>query len=172
MDHWAWTWVRIHVHTCSNTSVMIYHCGVSLSEQHTDLLICHCTKQDLSHTSRYVDKSSPKIARYHIHMPTARAATVSVATYAETKLYTEVMTWAEFLTFISAVYAWPLPEAISTIVLMEILYCLWATCHCCLPRECACCILIEQGIWGALEEEYHSGLASSRRATMLCIQKL
>ena len=25
------------------TSVMIYHRGVSLSEQHTDLLICHCT---------------------------------------------------------------------------------------------------------------------------------
>ena len=37
-----------------NTSVMIYHCEVSLSKQHTDLLICHCTKQDLSHTSRYV----------------------------------------------------------------------------------------------------------------------
>ena len=40
------------------TSVMIYHRGASLSEQHTDLLICHCTKQDLSHTStcRYVEK--------------------------------------------------------------------------------------------------------------------
>ena len=25
------------------TSVMIYHRGASLSEQHTDLLICHCT---------------------------------------------------------------------------------------------------------------------------------
>ena len=37
------------------TSVMIYHCGASLSEQHNDLL---CTKQDLSHTSRYVDESS------------------------------------------------------------------------------------------------------------------
>ena len=24
------------------TSVMIYHRGASLSEQHTDLLICHC----------------------------------------------------------------------------------------------------------------------------------
>ena len=44
-----------------NTSVMIYHRGASLSEQHTDLLICHCTKQDLSHTStcRYVETSSP-----------------------------------------------------------------------------------------------------------------
>ena len=31
------------------TSVMIYHRGASLSEQHTDLLR---TKQDLSHTSR------------------------------------------------------------------------------------------------------------------------
>ena len=28
-----------------NTSVMIYHRGASLSEQHTDLLICHRTKQ-------------------------------------------------------------------------------------------------------------------------------
>ena len=39
-----------------STSVMIYHRGASLSEQHTDLLICHCTKQDLSHTitCRYV----------------------------------------------------------------------------------------------------------------------
>ena len=66
------------------TSVMIYHCGASLSEQHTDLLICHCTKQDLSHTStcRYVEKSSPEIARYCIRMPTAREATLSEATYA------------------------------------------------------------------------------------------
>jgi len=64
------------------TSMMIYHRGASLSEQHTDLLICHCTKQDLSHTGRYVDKSSPEIARYRICMPTARAATFSVATYA------------------------------------------------------------------------------------------
>ena len=64
------------------TSVMIYHRGASLSEQHTDLPIGHCTKQDLSRTSRYADKSSPEIARYHIPMPTARAATLSVATYA------------------------------------------------------------------------------------------
>ena len=35
------------------TSVMIYHRGASLSEQHTDLL---CTKQDLSHTSSGVAK--------------------------------------------------------------------------------------------------------------------
>ena len=68
-----------HVH--SITSVMIYHRRASLNEQ-TDLLICHCTKQDLSRTSRYVDKPSPEIARYHIHMPTARAATLSVVTYA------------------------------------------------------------------------------------------
>ena len=63
----------------NSTSVMIYHCGTSLSEQHTDLL---CTKQDLSHTSRYVDESSPEIARYCICMPTARPATLSVTTYA------------------------------------------------------------------------------------------
>ena len=44
--------------------------------------IDHCTKQDLSRTSRYADKSSPEIARYCIRMPTARAATLSVATYA------------------------------------------------------------------------------------------
>ena len=62
------------------TSVMIYHRGASLSKQHTDLLR---KKQDLSCTSRYyVDKSSPEIARYCIHMSTARAATLSVATYA------------------------------------------------------------------------------------------
>jgi len=36
------------------TSVMIIIVGVSLSEQLTDLLICHCTKQDLSRTSRYL----------------------------------------------------------------------------------------------------------------------
>ena len=61
------------------TSVMINHRGASLSEQHNDLL---CTKQDLSHTSRYVDESSPEIARYCISMPTARTATLSVTTYA------------------------------------------------------------------------------------------
>ena len=62
------------------TSVMVYHRGASLSEQHTDLL---CTKQDLSHTrSRFVDESSPKIARYRIRMPTARTATLNVNTYA------------------------------------------------------------------------------------------
>ena len=36
------------------TSVMIIIAGASLSEQHTDLLICHCTKQDSSRTSRYL----------------------------------------------------------------------------------------------------------------------
>ena len=61
------------------TSVMIYHRGASLSEQHNDLL---CTKQDLSHTSRYVDESSPEIARYRIRMPKAKTATLSVTTYA------------------------------------------------------------------------------------------
>ena len=63
------------------TSVMIYR-GASLSEQHTDLPIGHCTKQDLSRTSRYADRSSPEIVRYRIPMPTAREATLSVATYA------------------------------------------------------------------------------------------
>ena len=76
------------------TSVMIYHHRASLSEQHTDLLICHCTKQDLSRASRYVDKFSPEIARYHICMPTARAATLSVATYAFTlKSWHELNIW-------------------------------------------------------------------------------
>ena len=70
-----------------STSVMIYHCGASLSEQHIDL---QCTKQDLSHTSRYVDESSPEIARYCTRMPTARTATLSVTTSAKTKLYTKV----------------------------------------------------------------------------------
>ena len=66
---------KLHV----TTSVIIYHRGASLSEQHADLL---CTKQDLSHTSRFVDESSPKIARYCIRMPTARTATLNVTTYA------------------------------------------------------------------------------------------
>ena len=35
----------------NDTSVMIYHCGASLSKQHTDLPIGHCTKQDLCRTS-------------------------------------------------------------------------------------------------------------------------
>ena len=63
----------------SKTSVMNYHRGTSLSEQHNDLL---CTKQDLSPTSRYVDESSPEIGRYRIHMPAAKTATLSVTTYA------------------------------------------------------------------------------------------
>ena len=54
----------------------VYLRGVSLCELHTGLLICHCTKRDLSLTSRYVDKSSREIARYCIRMPTARAATL------------------------------------------------------------------------------------------------
>ena len=69
---------------CTHTSVMIHHRGASLSEQHTDLPIGHCTKQDLGRTSRYAAKSSPEIAKYCILMPTAREATVSVATYAFT----------------------------------------------------------------------------------------
>ena len=36
------------------TSVVIYHSGESLSEQHTDLPICYRTKQDLSRTSSYL----------------------------------------------------------------------------------------------------------------------
>ena len=62
---------------------MIYHRRANLSEQHTDLLICHCAGQDLSHTSRYDSQVS--------HKPTARTATVTVATYASTILYTKVM---------------------------------------------------------------------------------
>ena len=38
---------------------MIYHCGASLSKQNTDLLICHCTKQDLSRTSRHHKSQQP-----------------------------------------------------------------------------------------------------------------
>ena len=34
-----------------------YHRGASLSKQHTDLLICHSTKQDLSHTARTANVS-------------------------------------------------------------------------------------------------------------------
>ena len=56
------------------TSVIIIIAGASLSEQHTDLLICHCIKQDLSRTSRYLGITYDK--------PTTRTATVSVSTYA------------------------------------------------------------------------------------------
>ena len=67
----------------THINAMIYPREASLSKQYSDLLICHCTKQDLvPHKYRYVDKFSPEIARYRIHMPTARAATPSVATYA------------------------------------------------------------------------------------------
>ena len=52
---------------------MIHHRGASLTEQQTDLLICHSTKQYSS-----LDRSSPEIVS---HMQTARAATVSAATY-------------------------------------------------------------------------------------------
>ena len=51
---------------------------------------------------------------YVSHKPTARTATVSVATYARTKLYTKVISCV-----IRAVYAWPLPEATSTTVVIE-----------------------------------------------------
>ena len=82
------------------TSVMIYHHGVSLSEQHTDRLICHYRN---CHTQ--VD----------IYKPTARTATVNVATYAWTKLYTKLMSW------ISDVYkcclCMALPEVTSTVVI-------------------------------------------------------
>ena len=48
------------VATDRSTSMMIIIAGASLSEQHTDLAICHkiCTKQDLSRirTSRYLHK--------------------------------------------------------------------------------------------------------------------
>ena len=77
------------------TSVMIIIAGASLSEQHTDLLIFHCTKQDLSRTSRCLGITYDK--------PTARTATVSVSTYARTKLYTKVLSCISDI--ISAVYA-------------------------------------------------------------------
>ena len=54
---------RCWYYESEGTSVMIYHRGASLSEQHTDLLR---TKQDLSHTSRYVDESSPEIAMHKL----------------------------------------------------------------------------------------------------------
>ena len=90
-----------------NTSVMIIIAGASLSEQHTDLLICHCTSR-ICYT---------QVDIYISHKPTARTATVSVATYARTKLYTKVISCV-----IRAVYAscaWPLPEATSTTVVIE-----------------------------------------------------
>ena len=71
---------------------------------------------DLSHTSRCVNKSSPEIARYCIRMPTARAATLHMH-----KLSFTLKSRAETLMFIiSAVYARPLPETISTTVVIEL----------------------------------------------------
>ena len=89
---------------------MIIIAGASLSKQHTDLLICHCTKQDLSRTSRYLGITYDK--------PTARTATDSVSTYARTKLYTKVISCISDV--ISAVYAdGPLSEVTSTTVVIE-----------------------------------------------------
>ena len=59
--------------TAKLTSVMIIITGASLSEQHTDLLIYHCAKQDFSRTSRDLGLTYDK--------PTARTAIVSVSTY-------------------------------------------------------------------------------------------
>ena len=81
---------------------MIYHQRASLSEQHTDLLIiCHCTKQDLSQTSRYVDKSSPAGIAYVCQHP---GQLLSVH-----KLSLTLKSWLE-------VNFWrcPLPEVTST----------------------------------------------------------
>ena len=53
---------------------MIYHRGGEpVSEQHTDLLICHWTKQDLSRTSRYLGITYTKQA--------GQLAIVNVAIY-------------------------------------------------------------------------------------------
>ena len=46
------------------TSVMMHHHEVILAKQQHDF--SYNTKQDLSRTSRYLDKSSPEIVRYHI----------------------------------------------------------------------------------------------------------
>ena len=54
-------------HLTKYTSVMIHHRGANLSEQHNDLL---CTKQDLSHTSRYVHESSPDSQVSHTYART------------------------------------------------------------------------------------------------------
>ena len=81
---------------------MIYHQRASLSEQHTDLLIiCHCTKQDLSQTSRYVDKSSLAGIGYVCQQP---GQLLSVR-----KLSLTLKSWLE-------VNFWccPLPEMTST----------------------------------------------------------
>ena len=65
-----------------NTSV-IYHRGASLSEQHTDLPIDHCTKQGFhAQVDMLISFHHAEIARYRIPMQTARAAILSVATYA------------------------------------------------------------------------------------------
>ena len=71
-------------------SVMIIIAGASLSEQHTDILICHA-QVDIYNVGITYDK------------PTVRTATVSVSTYARIKLYTEVISCISDV--ISAVYA-------------------------------------------------------------------
>jgi len=89
LQHWGREYSRII------NSVMIIITGASLSEQHTDLLICHCTKQDLLRTSGYLGITYDK--------PTASIATVSLSTYAQPKLYTKVISCISDI--ISAVYA-------------------------------------------------------------------
>ena len=129
------------------TSVMIYHRGTSLSEQHTDLLIFHCTKQDLSCTNRYVDKIFTRDSQV-LHMYVNSQGSYCQCGYIYiNKAFTQ-KSWAEFLTFIIAIYAFPLPEATSTTVMIKICTACWqpavddlyskqrVTCHVCYNFSC------------------------------------
>ena len=68
------------------TNVIIYHRRASLSKQHTDLLICHCTKQLGFVTHKY------EISRYHISQQPGQLLSVWLHMH-WTKLYTKVMSW-------------------------------------------------------------------------------
>ena len=100
------------------TSVMIIIAGVSLREQHTDLLICHGTKDLSLHKAGFVTHKQISIGITY-DKPTARTATVNVSTFARTKLYTKVISCISDV--VSAVYAdGPyIPEATSTTVMIE-----------------------------------------------------
>ena len=108
------------------TSEMIHHCGVSLSKQQTaaSLIcrICHCLllhqcKRPNSMSAK-VGKSSPETAMVS-HMSTVGTATVASYTCMNYALHWS-KSWAEYLPFMSAVCAWPLPGVTLTINVTEI----------------------------------------------------
>ena len=98
-------WTLEHI---LQTNVMIYHCGASEWAEHwlTNLSL---------HKAGFV--MHKYISRYHISQQPGQL--LSVWLHMHELSFTQ-KSWAEFLTFVSAVHAWPLPEATSTTVEIKI----------------------------------------------------